>query len=268
MNSERIEQNLQELVKEISENSFIYDLLIAYGQPKATITRLKKGDYNLSKKSNEVIWKKKLLFRRVTNEDLHVLIDQLRNDPSALKHQPRFIILTDFSTLLAVDTKTDDTLDIPINEIAKHFDFFLPWAGMEKTQHMNENPADIKAAERMGRLYDIILQDNEELNKTKEGKHVLNIFLSRLLFCFFAEDAEIFSDGQFTNAIASHTEADGSDLKSYLEKLFKVLNLKKPSDYPQFLQAFPYVNGVYSLMIFQYLFYLGRLGNLSLRLDR
>ena len=243
MNIEEIQKNLEKIIKKISEESFIYDLLTAYGQPKATITRLKNGDYNLSKINGEVIWKKKLLFREVNDEDLHVLIDHLRKDPVALKHSPRFIILTDFSTLLTVDTKTNDTLDIPIKEISKHTDFFLPWAGMEKAQHQTENPADIKAAERMGRLYDIILLDNEEFNQSAEGKHALNIFLSRLLFCFFAEDAEIFSDGIFTNSIASHTVEDGSDLQSYLEKLFKVLDLKKRPDYPQYLQAFPYVNG-------------------------
>lgn len=39
-------------------------------------------------------------------------------------------------------------------DLPKYFDFFLPWAGMEKTQFQSENPADVKAAERMGRLYD------------------------------------------------------------------------------------------------------------------
>jgi hypothetical protein len=57
---------------------------------------------------------------------------------------------------LAYDTKTQDTLDIPILDIAKHFDFFLPLAGMEKAQHQVENPADVKAAERMAKLYDEI----------------------------------------------------------------------------------------------------------------
>ncbi|WP_338024488.1 type IIL restriction-modification enzyme MmeI [Bathymodiolus japonicus methanotrophic gill symbiont] len=69
-----------------------------------------------------------------------------------------------------------------------------------------------------------------------------NIFLSRLLFCFFAEDTRIFKAGQFTNAIASHTAKDGKDLQAYLQKLFSVLNLQGRTDYPQFLQDFPYVN--------------------------
>ncbi|HNI87833.1 MAG TPA: class I SAM-dependent DNA methyltransferase, partial [Leptospiraceae bacterium] len=102
---------------------------------------------------------------------------------------------TDFETLLALDRKTADTLDIPLIQITKHFDFFLPWAGMEKAQHQNENPADVKAAERMAKLYDELKKNNPI--KTPEQVHNLNVFLSRLLFCFFAEDTGIFEESQF-----------------------------------------------------------------------
>ena len=241
MNIDRLEENIQSLVTNLTPESFIYDLLLAYEQPKASITRLKKGDYNLSKKEKEVLWKKKLFFRNETESDLHILIDKLKNDSNIIKHHPRFIIVTDFHTLLSVDTKNKDSLDIPIIDLSKHYDFFLPWAGLEKSQLQSENPADIKAAERMGRLYDLILEDNPVKNES--DRHALNNFLSRLLFCFFAEDTGIFNDGLFTNALASHTAQDGSDLQTYLQKLFVVLNSQKRTKYPQFLQNFPYVNG-------------------------
>jgi hypothetical protein len=241
MNIEKLEEDIRALTDNPSEDTFVYDLLLAYGLPKASITRLKKGDYNLSKNSGEVLWKKKLCFRHEAKSDLHGCIDELTNAPSITKHHPRFIVVTDFKTLLSVDTKTGDTLDTPIAELAKHFDFFLPWAGLEKSQLQSESPADIKAAERMGRLYDLILQDNPP--KTPKDRHALNVFLSRLLFCFFAEDTDIFSAGQFTNAVASHTADDGSNLQAYLQKLFKVLNTEERLSYPHFLQAFPYVNG-------------------------
>lgn len=241
MNIEKLEDNIKSLVTNLNEKSFIYDLLLAYEQPRSSITRLKKGDYNLSKIPGEILWKKKLFFIEETDSDLHELIDKVKSDPAIIRHHPRFIIVTDFQTLLSVDTRTDDTLDIPVQDLAKHFDFFLPWAGMEKSHFQSENPADIKAAERMGRLYDLILEDNPARNDS--DRHALNIFLSRLLFCFFAEDTGIFADNQFTNAMASHTVQDGSDLQAYLQKFFKVLNLRKRSGYPQFLQDFPYVNG-------------------------
>ncbi len=243
MNLEKLESNIKLLVENLTEETFIYDLLLAYEQPKSSITRLQKGDYNLSKTDGEVLWKKKLFFKKENDNDLHCLIDNLKSDPLIIKHHPRFIVVTDFQTLLSIDTRTEDTLDTKIGNLAKHVDFFLPWAGREKSRFPSEKLADIKAAERMGLLYDLILEGNPTENEP--DRHALNIFLSRLLFCFFAEDTGIFTNNQFTNAIASHTDDDGSDLQIYLQKLFKVLNLDSCDrfDYPQFLNDFPYVNG-------------------------
>jgi len=114
---------------------------------------------------------------------------------------------------------------------------------MEKAQYQNENPADVKAAEKMAKLFNEIKKDNP--NDSPEFIHGLNVFLCRLLFCFFAEDTNIFKKGQFTNAIASHTQADGSYLNTYLDKLFEVLNTpeKDPQNLPAYLNDFPYVNG-------------------------
>lgn len=243
MNIAQIENNIQKLINSFNKETFIYDLLLSYGLPKASITRLQRGNLNLSKNKGEVAWKKKLLFKEINGEDLHETIDSLKNDSKSLTHDPRFIIVTDYKILLAVDTKTNETLDIELKDIAKHFDFFLPWAGMEKAQHQKENIADVRAAEHMARLYDEIKKNNP--TNTPEEIHSLNVFLSRLLFCFFAEDTGIFEKGLFTKSIKSHTQTDGSDLNLYLETLFQVLNTKKEkrSNLPAYLEAFPYVNG-------------------------
>lgn len=243
MNIAQIENNLQLLIKSFKKETFIYELLLAYDTPKSTITRLQKGGLNLSKVEDEIAWKKKLFFKPAIDESPQTLFDLVKKNDRANKHSPRFIIVTDYKTLLAFDTKTQDTLDIPIIDIAKHFDFFLPWAGMEKAQHQVENPADVKAAERMAKLYDEIKKDNP--TKTQEQVHNLNVFLSRLLFCFFAEDTDIFNKGQFTTGISSHTQQDGSDLHSYLDKLFVVMNTdyQQRKNLPAYLDAFPYVNG-------------------------
>lgn len=243
MNIAQIENNLQELLKSFNRDTFIYDLISAYGLPKSTITRLQRGGLNLSKLPDEVVWKKKLFYKKAINEDVHELFSTIKANARVNKHDPRFLIVTDFVTLLALDRKTTDTLDIPILEIAKHFDFFLPWAGMEKAQHHLENPADVKAAERMAKLYDEIRKDNP--THTNHEVHNLNVFLTRLLFCFFAEDTGIFEQGQFTNSIQSHTQQDGNDLNIYLDRLFGVMNTNYPNreNLPAYLSAFPFVNG-------------------------
>lgn len=244
MNSTQIENNLQKLLKSFNQFTFIYDLLLAYGFPKASIKRLQSGGLNLSKVNGEIDWKKKLFFKEVETEELYTVIEATKTSPTATKHDPRFVIVTDYKRLLARDTKTSDSLDIAISEIAKHYDFFLPWAGMEKAQLHTENLADVKAAEKMAKLFDEIKKDNQ--TKTPLEVHNLNVFLSRILFCFFAEDTDIFPiRKQFTHGIVSHTQEDGSDLNKYLDKLFTVLNTdtQNRKNLSAHLEAFPYVNG-------------------------
>lgn len=237
----QIENNIQKLIDSFSKETFIYNLLLAYDLPKASITRLQKGNLNLSKVKGEISWKKRVFFKEIFDDDLHVTISSLANN---IQHEERFVIVTDYETFLAIDTKTQDPpLDIKLKELPKHYDFFLPWAGMEKAQYQNENPADVKAAEKMAKLFDEIKKDNPD--NSPEFIHGLNVFLCRLLFCSFAEDTNIFKKNQFTNAIASHTQADGSDLNTYLEKFFEVLNTpeKERGSLPAYLNDFPYVNG-------------------------
>lgn len=241
MNLAQIEKNIEKMIKSFNKKTFIYDLLLSYGLPKASITRLQKGNLNLSKDQGTIAWKKKLLFKEIYKEDVHETLDSLRNDLKSLAHEPRFIMVTDYKTLLAIDTKIDETLDIQIEDISKYYDFFLPWAGMEKAQFQNENPADVKAAVRMAKLYDEIKKENPTMRY--EEVHSLNVFLTRLLFCFFAEDTGIFQDKLFTKSISSHTQIDGSDLNIYIDKLFRVLDMKIRSNLPAYLEIFPYVNG-------------------------
>lgn len=254
VNLASIEEDVKILFDDgVSQEEFIYQFLGCYGLPKASITRLKAGTYNLAKEPGMVLWKKKLCFKVSDGQEMLAEIDALASDASILKHAPRFVVLTDYQTLLAVDTKTKETLETPFQELVKHYAFFLPWAGMEKSQAKLENPADVKAAERMARLYDEIVRQNPILNQPeppKEVLHELNVFLARLLFCFFAEDTKIFGDdrqGIFTRTLADHSQADGSDLKTILERLFEVMNLPEDApgrkDLPAWLAAFPYVNG-------------------------
>nr|WP_315160411.1 DNA methyltransferase [uncultured Flavobacterium sp.] len=240
MNIAQIENSLQILIQNYTKDTFIYELLLAYGLPKASITRLQKGNLNLSNIEGEISWKKKLFFKPVFNQDLHVAISEIK---STLKQDQRFVIVTDFKILLAIDTKTADSLDIDFTALPKHFDFFLPWAGMEKASHKIETEADVKAAEKMAKLFDEIKKDNPD--NSPEFIHGLNVFLSRLLFCYFAEDTNIFEKNLFTHSIQNHTQTDGSDLSNYLDKMFEVMNTapNNRNNLPVYLDAFPYVNG-------------------------
>ncbi|MEO9347611.1 DNA methyltransferase [Acinetobacter radioresistens] len=253
MNIVQIEENVKQLIHRISkgelhQKEFIYELLLAYGLRKYSINKLRSGDTNLAEdKENTLFWKLKVYFKISKQHDLHGLIDQMKSEKRTESNKIRFLIVTDFKNLLAIDTKTQDTLDVPFSDLAKKFDFFLPWAGMEKAVYQGENPADVKAAEKLAKLFDEIKADNFDENdlNNKDNLHQLNIFLSRLLFCYFAEDTEIFKDKQFTSAISKSNE-DGSDLSALIGRLFKVLNQSaedREADLPDYLADFPYVNG-------------------------
>ena len=204
--------------RESYDREFIFDLLLAYGKPQGNVTRLRNGSLSVADdKTTEVAQKNVVYFKETTGDPLAV-IDELKISPTVVRYRTRFVIVTDYNELLAVDTKTGENLMIPIRDIDQHFTFFLPWAGMEKAQYVSEAHADVKAAERMGKLFDELLAANPGLLELPNGRHTLNIFFTRLLFCFFAEDTGIFTEGQFTNAVGSHTQADGSDVDDFLPR--------------------------------------------------
>ncbi len=244
MNSHEIEQNVQQILKNFSKENFLFDLLLAYGISKASITRLKNGDFNLAKNEGEVLYKKKMFFKVEEKDKLLSSIEDAAKDEQILKHQPRFAIFTDFNNLVAKDLKLGKNLDIAITDLPNHYAFFLPLAGSEVYHSTNDNEADRNAAYKMAQLYDLLITQNPDVYNSKDSIHELNIFLSRLLFCFFAEDTGIFEgDSIFTNTLAQHSSENGSDMHLFLNQLFERLNTEDAKGFPAHLAHFPYVNG-------------------------
>ncbi|OFV15360.1 DNA methyltransferase [Sphingobacterium sp. HMSC13C05] len=244
MKSTEIKHNVQNLIDNFSKDEFVFDLLVAYGISKTSVTRLKKGDYNLSKVDGEILYKKKIFFKVEVSNKLLSSIEEVSKEERILKHQPRFAILTDHKQVVAKDLKLGKNLDIQLKELPNYFDFFLPLAGSEVYNASNNNEADRNASYKMASLYDLLIDENPSIYNSKESIHNLNIFLSRLLFCFFAEDTEIFEqDSIFTNTLAQHTAENGKDTHTFLDDLFDRLDSENDKGYPDFLAKFPYVNG-------------------------
>tara|TARA_Y100000590_G_scaffold470630_1_gene667168 strand:+ start:2110 stop:4761 length:2652 start_codon:yes stop_codon:yes gene_type:complete len=243
MNRTQIEKNINKLVKNFVQEDFIYDFLLAFGTPKSTITRLKGGNNNLSNEPGEITLKNKIHFKEVLKGvNLLSLIEELKESKVLQRHKCRFIIVTDFEEIAAVDTKTKEQVVFSINELENNASFFFPLAGLEKSEVIEENPADRKAAEKMAKLYDALYTDNKP--ETKEDIHNLNVFLSRLLFCFFAEDTGIFEkESIFTKTVQDITNPDGSDLNVFLDELFEILNEESRENVKSYFKDFPYVNG-------------------------
>ncbi|QRY44215.1 class I SAM-dependent DNA methyltransferase [Mycolicibacterium boenickei] len=244
LNLKAIKERVAPLASRDSYNrEFIFDLLLAYGKPQGNVTRLQKGSLNVADSPETEVAQKNVVYFKETTSDPLAVIDDLKSAPTVVRYNTRFVIVTDYTELLAIDTKTGENLMIPIRDIDQHFAFFLPWAGMEKTQYVAETHADVKAAARMGKLFDELLSANPGVLDLPHGRHALNVFFTRLLFCFFAEDTGIFAENQFTNAVGSHTQVDGSDVAELLDDLFTALDTADPADKPTYLAEFPHVNG-------------------------
>lgn len=244
MKSIEIKHNVQNLIDNFSKVEFVFDLLIAYGISKTSVTRLKKGDYNLSKVDGEILYKKKIFYKTESSGTLLSGIEEIAKEERVLKHKPRFAIITDYKQLVAKDLKLSKNLDIELKKLPDYFDFFLPLAGSEVYNARNDNEADRNASYKMASLYDLLIEETPNIYNSKDSIHHLNIFLSRLLFCLFAEDTEIFEqDSIFTNTLAQHTTENGTDTHAFLDDLFDRLDSEEEESYPDFLTKFPYVNG-------------------------
>ncbi|AEI10154.1 hypothetical protein CRES_1802 [Corynebacterium resistens DSM 45100] len=239
-----IEERIKPLAgRDLYDREILFDLLLAYGRSKGNITRLRNGSLNVADDPEREVAQKNVVYFRETTGDLLQELEDLRHSPTAVKFSPRFVIVTNYDQVIAYDWKTTENRTFPLREIDKHFTFFLPWAGMEKAQYTAESHADVKAAEKMGKLFDELASANPGLLEDPSNRHGLNVFFTRLLFCYFAEDTGIFTENQFTNAIGSHTREDGSDTADFIKDLFAVLDESNPAKNPAHLADFPYVNG-------------------------
>ena len=238
---------LEQACLKLNPDEFIYQFMDAYGFPKSTVTRLRNSDDDRNVgEGSDIGVKKKLYFKHVSQgADVGEAADALKTSDAVTRNDIRFVIATDFKTLVAYDLKADERLEVAIDELHKDYGFFLPLAGYEKAVMYSEHPADLKASEKMGQLFDMIRERND-LTKA-EDIHALNVFLTRLLFCFYAEDTGIFAEAQMTSALQLYTKADGSDVDQFFTDLFMVLNLDgnapERKTMPSHFQAFPFVNG-------------------------
>lgn len=244
LNLKAIEERIKPLAgKDEYDREFIFDLLLAYGRAKGNITRLRNGSLSIADDPEHEVAQKNIFYFRETTGDLLEELERLRVSPTVVKYSPRFVIVTDYTEMIAYDQKTAENRAFPLREIDRHFTFFLPWAGMEKAQYTAESHADVKAAEKMGKLFDELASANPAIMKDEELRHGLNVFFTRLLFCYFAEDTGIFGENQFTSAAGSHTLEDGSDTADFIRDLFAALDEADPKKKPGHLADFPYVNG-------------------------
>lgn len=238
---------LKQLVGRQLRDTLGYELLrIFCGYGDASIQRLVDGKGNDAKDGCTLLVKKKLAYRPVVSGDLTEALNALTSDPAVAKKEPRLYVVCDGTNVLAYDPKEDDIYNNTVDLLWRDFEFFKPLAGIEKVQYAEEAEADVKSAEMMARIYDDIRRYNDVHDEAQI--HALNLFMSRLLFCYFAEDTGLFPEANlFTNALRTCTKSDGSDLAPFIGQLFEAMSTPDDSELrsrmPEAVCRFPYVNG-------------------------
>ena len=245
---QQVQQNISNVANRHEYNAdIIYELLAAYGRSKSAITQLREGHLNKAEDTGAVLQKDVVYFKTfATGTPLEAQVEELYKDPLTQRYNPRYLIATDLTKLAAKDNIKGSTLTIKLADIDDHLDFFYGWTGDEVVDTKTEAVADRRAADRMNELYvEIEKQNRAEFTTNPNFRHELNIFFTRLLFCFFAEDTNIYTDKQFTNAIKTYTQTDGSDLAWFFGELFDALDTKPEDNHTldNPFKDFPYVNG-------------------------
>jgi len=218
-----------------------YKLLYSFGKSERDIERYKEGK-GVLKTFDGLLIKGLFCYQTSSTMQLTNVLERLKQDQQVLKATPKIIAVSDGKSILAYDLREKDTYENQLERLPSDFAFFYPLMDVERVHYVEESPADIKAAEKLAKLHDELRSYNEF--RSNDDLHDLNIFISRLLFCFFAEDTGIFEENLFTSSIQRYTKEDGSDLTDYLSHTFNIMDVSlRSSETLSIIKQFPYVNG-------------------------
>jgi hypothetical protein len=248
LNAVEIEQAISDLAEQpFDAANFPYAFLEAFGNKETTIKRLKSGSENKSDVENGVLQRNNIHIAVCNSGDTNATLDKLRASPATEKAKAKFILATDGIAFEAEDLTTGETVACAYADFPNHFGLFLALAGISTVKQIRESTFDIRATSRLNRLYVELLRTNPDWG-TAERRHDMNHFMARLIFCFFAEDTDIFNGNDlFTATIEQMSAKDASDTHEVISEVFRAMNTKivdrATSNIKRWADGFPYVNG-------------------------
>ncbi len=253
MNAVEIEQAITNLAEEEFDSaSFAFAFLEAFGNKETTIKRLKSEKKDCTNASDL-----KAEGGVLQRNNIHILVSpegetaktltKLKESSSTEKAKAKFILSTDGKYFEAEDLSSGETVACNYKDFPDHFGFFLPLAGISTVKQIRDSSFDIRATSRLNKLYVELLRNNLDWD-TSERRHDMNHFMARLVFCFFAEDTDIFSKKDiFTNTIGEMSESNSSNTHEIIGEVFRAMNTKlenrKKENVTNWANKFPYVNG-------------------------
>ena len=225
--------------------SFYNEFFDVFGVRRRTVARYEEHVAKLDNRSGfiDLFWPGVLIVeQKSVGRDLKAAYDQAGEYFDALpeRDRPRYILVSDFQTFELRDLDERETTTFLLSDLPGHVEAFGFVLGVQRRTFRDQDPANIKAAELVGRLHDA-------LHEAGYKGHDLERFLVRIVFCLFADDTGIFEPRDiFLDLLEERTGEDGADLGLWLSQLFQVLDT--PEDERQRtldadLARFPYVNG-------------------------
>ncbi len=247
MNAVEIEEAISALAEQpFDAAEFPFSFLQAFGNKETTLKRLRKGESNKSDLDG-VLQTNNIHIAVAAPGEVTGTLAALKASPATTRAKAKFILATDGEWFEAEDLASGETVACAYKDFPNHFGFFLALAGISTVRQVRENAFDIRATSRLNRLYVELLKDNPEWG-TAERRPDMNHFMARLIFCFFAEDTDIFNGtGLFTATIEQMSARDSSNTHEVIGALFRAMNTKivdrASAKLPRWADGFPYVNG-------------------------
>ncbi|MBC8376200.1 MAG: class I SAM-dependent DNA methyltransferase [FCB group bacterium] len=224
--------------------SFLDDFFHVFGVHRRRVATFETKSKKIDGKDGyiDLLWRSKILIEmKSLGKDLDRAHKQALGYFPGLKDRdlPRYVLVCDFQHFRLYDLDDDTHVQFHLKDLHTHVHLFGFIAGYQSRSFGEEDPVNVKAAEHLGHLHDLLLESGYE-------GHELELLLVRLLFCLFAEDTGIFQPRQFIDYLEQRTAEDGSGLGSMLSQFFQVLNTppeKRQKALDEQLDEFPYVNG-------------------------
>ena len=247
MNAVEIEEAVSALAERPFEaEEFPFAFLRAFGNKATTIKRLRSGASNNSDVAG-VLQRSNIHIKVCPEGEAAATLSVLKASPATARAKATFVLATDGLEFHAEDLTSGDVIVCDYPDFSEHFGFFLPLAGITTVKQIRESAFDIKATGRLNRLYVGLLKENPEWGAA-DRRHEMNHFMARLIFCFFAEDTDIFGGkGLFTDTIDRMSVRDSSNTHEVIGVIFRAMHTdtdaRKAADLPRWAASFPYVNG-------------------------
>jgi hypothetical protein len=248
MNAVEIEEAVSALAERpFDAAEFPFAFLEAFGNKVTTIKRLRAGTSNRSDLPGGVLQTNNIHLAVAEPGAVSETLARLKASPATAKAKAKFVLATDGDIFEAEDVESGETVACAYAAFPDHFGFFLPLAGITTVRQLRESSFDIRATSRLNRLYRTLLEENPDWDAA-ERRPDMNHFMARLIFCFFAEDTDIFHRSHpFTGTIEKMSERDSSNTHEVIAELFRAMNTRaadhEAAGIARWARAFPYVNG-------------------------